>query len=295
MDPIKTGKIICEKRRSLALTQRQLANMVGVSDKAVSKWERGLSFPDITVLIPLSETLGVSLYDLLKGETMSNSVKDVDVDLGAERILESAVEHYSEESQKQRNKHKAKLAVALVVIVALIASCFFFKTREDIKDFINAEWSATTDAKIQDYMSDVGETEGGEYEEDLTASLPLTGYVGTAPFGYLGRTTEVKDKEVILSFDSKYSKVVGLYGDSNRVKYLMVYDAVVVFTISDQYDSMSFVFADTTYTFKRKVMASVLGIADFSSLKDNREFSNIKTKFDETTEVDEIFSSINHY
>ena len=58
MDAQKTGKIISIKRKSMNMTQGALAK----------KWERGLSFPDISLLIPLSEILNISLYDLLKGE-----------------------------------------------------------------------------------------------------------------------------------------------------------------------------------------------------------------------------------
>ena len=68
MDALKIGKFICEKRKELNMTQSHLANKLHITDKAVSKWERGLSLPDISILIPLSEILNVSLYDLLKGE-----------------------------------------------------------------------------------------------------------------------------------------------------------------------------------------------------------------------------------
>ena len=49
------------------MSQKELAEHLHITDKAVSKWERGLAFPDITILIPLSEVLNVSLYDLLTG------------------------------------------------------------------------------------------------------------------------------------------------------------------------------------------------------------------------------------
>ena len=68
MDAQKTGKIIGIKRKSMNMTQGELAKKLNITDKAVSKWERGLSFPDISLLIPLSEILNISLYDLLKGE-----------------------------------------------------------------------------------------------------------------------------------------------------------------------------------------------------------------------------------
>ena len=67
MDATKIGYYIAKKRKEINMSQRELAEYLHITDKAISKWERGLSFPDITVLIPLSEVLGVSLYDLLTG------------------------------------------------------------------------------------------------------------------------------------------------------------------------------------------------------------------------------------
>ncbi len=68
MDAKKTGNIICKYRKKKNLTQEELAKKLFITSKAVSKWERGLSLPDISVLIPLSEALDLSIYDLLKGE-----------------------------------------------------------------------------------------------------------------------------------------------------------------------------------------------------------------------------------
>lgn len=67
MDAGKTGKFIAKKRKSMNMTQNELAKKIHITDKAVSKWERGLSFPDISILIPLAEILNISLYDLLIG------------------------------------------------------------------------------------------------------------------------------------------------------------------------------------------------------------------------------------
>lgn len=67
MNAGKTGKLIAQKRKALKMTQNELAEKLYITDKAVSKWERGLSFPDISILIPLAEILNISLYDLLKG------------------------------------------------------------------------------------------------------------------------------------------------------------------------------------------------------------------------------------
>ena len=61
------GSFIKTKRTEKNYSQKDLADRLFVTEGAVSKWERGISFPDITILIPLSEVLNVSLYDLLTG------------------------------------------------------------------------------------------------------------------------------------------------------------------------------------------------------------------------------------
>lgn len=67
MDCIKIGKFIKQKRKNLNLTQEELANKLMVTEKAVSRWETGRGTPDISLLIPLSKELNVTLLDLLNG------------------------------------------------------------------------------------------------------------------------------------------------------------------------------------------------------------------------------------
>jgi transcriptional regulator with XRE-family HTH domain len=67
MDAKKTGKYISDNRKRQGLSQKELADKLNITDKAISKWERGLSFPDISMLIPISEILEITLYDLLTG------------------------------------------------------------------------------------------------------------------------------------------------------------------------------------------------------------------------------------
>ena len=68
MDQVKTGALIRALRTQKGLTQKALAEVVGVGDKAVSKWERGLGCPDVSLLPELSRVLGVRLEALLSGE-----------------------------------------------------------------------------------------------------------------------------------------------------------------------------------------------------------------------------------
>ena len=68
MDAYYTGREIAAARTEKGLTQKQLAKILGVTDKAVSKWERGLNYPDITLLKPISEVLEISVVRLLCAE-----------------------------------------------------------------------------------------------------------------------------------------------------------------------------------------------------------------------------------
>ena len=60
MDQIKIGKLITKKRLEKKLTQSELGNLLGVTDKSVSKWERGINIPDIALMTPLSEILDLT-------------------------------------------------------------------------------------------------------------------------------------------------------------------------------------------------------------------------------------------
>lgn len=73
MDPTKIGRLIYKLRKEKQLTQLQLAQSMNISDKAVSKWERGLGCPDVTLLSRLSDLFGVNLEDLLAGELDTNA------------------------------------------------------------------------------------------------------------------------------------------------------------------------------------------------------------------------------
>lgn len=68
MNKEKVGIFIAKMRKRKHVTQVELGDILGVSDKSVSKWERGVNYPDIELLISLSEFLEVNLYELLNGE-----------------------------------------------------------------------------------------------------------------------------------------------------------------------------------------------------------------------------------
>ena len=73
MDAKKTGALIAERRKTLGLTQKELAGRLIVSDKAVSKWETGAGYPEVTMLPLLAETLGITVDELLAGEVRADA------------------------------------------------------------------------------------------------------------------------------------------------------------------------------------------------------------------------------
>ncbi len=110
MNSEKVGIFIAEERKKKGLTQKQLADLLGVTDKAVSRWETGKGYPDIEILKAISETLEVSINELLSGERLAE-----------ERIIESAEEHIVYAFRKEKKtKRTSKIAVAIILIFTIM-------------------------------------------------------------------------------------------------------------------------------------------------------------------------------
>ena len=71
MEQVKIGKFIASKRKEQGLTQLQLAEKLGITDRAVSKWETGKSLPDASLMPELCKLLKITINDLLCGEVVS--------------------------------------------------------------------------------------------------------------------------------------------------------------------------------------------------------------------------------
>ena len=109
MDLVKIGRYIAEKRKSLGLTQRQLAEKLGKSDKSVSKWERGICLPDVSVYLELCEILGISLNEFLAGE----DIETANVEKKSEDTL---IQITRDSSCKQRYLKRIIVALLLSLI-----------------------------------------------------------------------------------------------------------------------------------------------------------------------------------
>ncbi|MDE6602087.1 MAG: helix-turn-helix domain-containing protein [Lachnospiraceae bacterium] len=106
MDNIKFGKFIREARQDRGMTQKQLAEQIHVSDKAVSKWENGAGFPDIKILEPLAECLSVSLLELMQSERMAEPKIDRQE---AEQAVAQTISQSRHEGEWRRRMWKVKV------------------------------------------------------------------------------------------------------------------------------------------------------------------------------------------
>ncbi len=111
MDQQKIGKFIAECRKEKGLTQAQLAEMLGITNRAVSKWENSKSLPDVSIMTQLCEILGVSVNELLKGEKIT-----------AEQYEESAEKNLTQiagEAEKKASQNKILIFVIVLLIIGM--------------------------------------------------------------------------------------------------------------------------------------------------------------------------------
>ncbi len=121
MDYAKTGELIAARRKEYGFTQKQLAEKLSVSDRAISKWERGVGFPDISLLEPLADELRLSVIELLHGEKAD---AEATIDAAAESSARDTVRSLNGEFQRRLKtvrKH-SRMITAITVIVAILAA-----------------------------------------------------------------------------------------------------------------------------------------------------------------------------
>ena len=115
MDQFKIGKFIAERRKKVNLTQMQLSEKLGITDKAISKWERGIAMPDSSIMLALCDILGISVNELLSGEvvTMDNYNKEMENKL---------IEMLRQKEEADRRLLKLEIVLGIIAVLPLIAA-----------------------------------------------------------------------------------------------------------------------------------------------------------------------------
>ncbi len=152
----KVGNFICERRRDLGLSQAELGQMLNVTNKAVSRWENGRGLPDTSLILPLSEALGVTADELLHGRFITT-------------VIES--ESPQEEAREEKNRSYSYICAKKLLIrdSLLVIPVFLF----------NIFWLVAV------FGFNIDLSFGGSYGASMTFNLLLPLFlIGTAQIIY---------------------------------------------------------------------------------------------------------------
>ncbi len=128
MDVKKFGSFIASVRKEQQMTQAELAQKLQVTDKAVSKWERGLGFPDINTIEPLADALGVSVLEIMKSERIPE--QEVSAVVASDALMDAF------ELAKYQKKLERKHIIAIMVLVAIVPMVIFLIDNMTIYGFL---------------------------------------------------------------------------------------------------------------------------------------------------------------
>ena len=131
MNQIKIGRFIAECRKKANLTQMQLAEKLGITDKAVSKWERGVAMPDTSIMLELCDILNINVNELLSGEK-------IDMENTDQKNEQLVLDMAKELENKNKTIWSSMWAIMIVSMTALIAGIFIaaFLIPEGIWQFV---------------------------------------------------------------------------------------------------------------------------------------------------------------
>ena len=128
----KIGKFISERRKAKNLTQEKLAEKINISDRAISKWERGICLPDASIMIPLCEILDINVNELLSGKMLDKK----EYNEKAEEIL---LELKKQEEEKDKIIFYSTYFLIFMVLMLFLVICLvtsFFISEEPIQSTI---------------------------------------------------------------------------------------------------------------------------------------------------------------
>lgn len=118
MEKEQFGLFVAKLRKEHGMTQKELGEKLNITDKAISKWERGLSYPDISMLDDLSKALDVTIVELLDGKKSEADTLEVSE---VKRLIDYSIEISDEEMIRRKEKSKI-IIVFCVVVLMLFAS-----------------------------------------------------------------------------------------------------------------------------------------------------------------------------
>lgn len=207
MDNIKMGTTIREARKKKGYTQKDIATQLSITDRAVSKWERGLCAPDLALLEPLADMLEISITELITGEQENLSENKEKYEF----VVKETIQYSKQENAKKKKNNRKNLAIFILVILFLCGAFVFLL-------FCNGFFH-----KIGSYPSPDGTTIASVYSCNLHYDnrLPTNdGFTVETTGLWNGMTTyrNSKFRGLWWSPNGKY-KVISMYDSDNNAYF----------------------------------------------------------------------------
>ena len=142
MDYQKTGTLIAARRTELGLTQKELAKQLNISDRTISKWERGAGFPDISLLEPLADALGLTLLELFRGERTPEPEPEPE----KEEVVRETLQALRPAIRARLKKARFPLIVLSTLLLAAVAALLTLILRPEENHVVTPEPITATKA-----------------------------------------------------------------------------------------------------------------------------------------------------
>lgn len=128
MDQIKIGKFISNKRKEKNITQSELAELLGITDRAISKWENGICMPDASNILELCNILNITINDLFSGEV-------VDMKENEKKLEEHLLEMTRAKEQRDKELLTIEIFIGIIVSVTMF-TCIFIASFVQMENWL---------------------------------------------------------------------------------------------------------------------------------------------------------------
>lgn len=244
----KIGDFISEKRKLKGLTQKELAAKIGVTDKAVSKWERGLGCPDVSILEILSKELDVSILELLKGREIEDEVIHV---TELDDYVKDTINYSKQSIGNKIKKYISNILLGIVLFICLLLVFlnvvhYIYLNKDYGSYFHNGtrEYAVNYLSKAEDNINIIKQNQGSFNKEDYNKIV-----------SYLDEEyNAITNSKIFTLKDGDALKIKDIY--EIYYKGPILTDMVSVYRVLATHDSsidfVSYLYQYSTYVFMRQ-------------------------------------------
>lgn len=228
MNQIEIGKFIAECRKKQNLTQIQLAEKLNVTDRTVSKWERGMSLPDISLLQELSDVLNINVAELLDGKRSEK--KEID----SYDILNTL--KYTEIKTMEKHKNNINLIMlSVIVFISLILIIFnlkinyyfHLKYNYNIQDINVGENDIPSISNIENKINKIRNDQGIYSDDDYKIIINILEQMCT-------NTNFEKESKILSKTYFEFDEIYDLYNDRDMLSYDNIYNILKKYKIDNK-------------------------------------------------------------